>query len=324
MRREPQEDTGAAPGLIATLTAGFELTTKHLWLIILPVVLDLFFWIGPRLSVMEVVEKAASALSVEPASAELVDQMLGLAPQINLFTSLSLPLIGIPALMSGAVPESTPVSPAVIQIQSPGIWLLLFLSLTGFGLLLTTIYLNLIGKTIREERGAGMGIGPFARHVAVSAGRLLGLVFISLALLFLVMLPLLPLALLLGLVGIGALSLAVIFAGFALVVIYLSMAVPGILLNGRPVRSAIAESIRLVHTNILQTLGLLVLILIIGNGMNQLWHLADDGSWLTVVSIAGHGFVSTALAVALFVFYRDRFLRLGRASNMRPPTLPRQ
>jgi hypothetical protein len=53
-------------------------------------------------------------------------------------------------------------------------------------------------------------------------------------------------------------------------------------------------------------MSLLITVLIINSGMNFLWHLADDGSWLTLVSIAGHAFITTALAVAIFVFYRDR------------------
>ena len=51
---------------------------------------------------------------------------------------------------------------------------------------------------------------------------------------------------------------------------------------------------------------LLILILVIGTGMNFLWRLTGTESWLTVFGIFGHAFISTALAVALFVFYRDR------------------
>jgi hypothetical protein len=94
--------------------------------------------------------------------------------------------------------------------------------------------------------------------------------------------------------------------GFVLVVLLFSLAVPGIVLNKRKTIMAIVESIRLVRHNLLPTMNLLLFVLLIGSGMNFLWRLADNGSWLTLASIAGHGFVSTALAVAIFVFYRDR------------------
>jgi hypothetical protein len=64
--------------------------------------------------------------------------------------------------------------------------------------------------------------------------------------------------------------------------------------------------VRLVRGNALQTISLLLVVMLVGGGTNQLWRLADDGSWLTMVSIAGHAFVSTGLAAAIFVFYRDR------------------
>jgi membrane-anchored glycerophosphoryl diester phosphodiesterase (GDPDase) len=129
-----------------------------------------------------------------------------------------------------------------------------------------------------------------------------------------VSLPLLPVAALLGLLA-SSLFLGVMMLGFIFVATYLFLAVPGIILNGRPLLRAVAESVRLVHRNVLQTVNLLLLIVLISSGMNLLWHLADDGSWLTAISIAGHAFVSTALAGAIFIYYRDRFAVLSPASR---------
>jgi hypothetical protein len=49
---------------------------------------------------------------------------------------------------------------------------------------------------------------------------------------------------------------------------------------------------------------LLFLLFVIGNGTAILWRLADDGSWLTAASIAGHAFIRTGLMISLFVFYK--------------------
>ena len=38
-------------GALACVTTGFEVTARHLELILLPLLLDLFLWLGPRLSV---------------------------------------------------------------------------------------------------------------------------------------------------------------------------------------------------------------------------------------------------------------------------------
>ena len=304
MRQTSEEQRPAVPGVIATLTAGLELTTGNLWLIVLPILVDIFYWLGPRLSVRVLVEGAAASLQSDPALAELASQLEQLATQFNVFTTLSLPLIGIPALMSGPIPESTPLSVRVMEIDNFLLWLALFASLSVLGLLMASLYLGLIGLALwRMADGERPRFWRFMQSLVVNAVRLFGLGILFMIVLVLVSLPLLPVAALLGLLA-SSLFLGVMMLGFVLVATYIFLAVPGIILNGRPLVSAVVESIQLVHRNILQTVNLLLLIVLFSSGMNLLWHLA---SWLTAISIAGHGFVSTALAAAIFIYYRDRF-----------------
>jgi hypothetical protein len=315
MRQKPKEQRTVVPGVIATLTAGLELTTSNLWLITLPVLVDIFYWLGPRLSVRDLVERAAVGLQNDPALADMAVQIEQLAVQFNLFTALSVPLIGIPALMSGPIPENTPLTVRVLEIEDVFLWLALLAALSLLGLLLTSLYLGLIGLALRSvDDGERPKFGRFMRSLAVSSIRLFGLGLLFFFILAIVSLPLLPVAALLGLLASG-LFLGVMMLGFIFVATYLFLAVPGIILNGRPLLRAVAESVRLVHRNVLQTVNLLLLIVLISSGMNLLWHLADDGSWLTAISIAGHAFVSTALAGAIFIYYRDRFAVLSPASR---------
>jgi hypothetical protein len=307
MRQKQNEKSQGFPGVISTLTAGFELTTGHLWLLIFPVMLDSFYWLGPRLSVQGLIEQNAKILGTESTLSSLVEQMVQMAPQINLFTSLSLPLIGVPALMSGGSPETTPIIPSVLEIDSAFTWVLLFVVFSMIGLLLATIYLSLVGWALKSKEEK---VRPPAIQLFVSVGqnylRLIVLLIIGLIMLFFVSLPLLPIAVILGILS-GGLFLVVFLVGVLLVITYFSMSVPGIVFNGRPVMLAILESLRMVHRNLLPTLGLLLSIFLISNGMNLLWRIADDGSWLTVVSIVGHAFISTSLIASLFIFYRDRY-----------------
>jgi hypothetical protein len=98
----------------------------------------------------------------------------------------------------------------------------------------------------------------------------------------------------------------VLLFGFVFVAITLVLAVPAIVFRGRPVLSAVKDSIQLVYNNMMPTLNMFLLVILISTGTNLLWRLADDGSWLTLVSIAGHAFVNTALVTAIFIYYRDR------------------
>jgi len=39
--------------------------------------------------------------------------------------------------------------------------------------------------------------------------------------------------------------------------------------------------------------------------LNYLWSVPPDDSWMLLVGIAGHAFITTALLAASFVYYRD-------------------
>ena len=111
MMSHKQENSAPLPGVWQTIAAGFDLTSKHLWLAILPIILDCFLWLGPRLSGRPIIERLAAMMPADPAVGDLSAQLLALAPRTNLFTSLSIPLVGLPALMVGATPEKTPLTP---------------------------------------------------------------------------------------------------------------------------------------------------------------------------------------------------------------------
>jgi hypothetical protein len=56
----------------------------------------------------------------------------------------------------------------------------------------------------------------------------------------------------------------------------------------------------------LPTSGLFVLsAFVLRRGLNYLWSVPPENSWMMVVGIAGHAFISTALLAASFVYYRD-------------------
>jgi hypothetical protein len=56
----------------------------------------------------------------------------------------------------------------------------------------------------------------------------------------------------------------------------------------------------------LPTNGLFVLAwFVLSIGLNYLWSVPAADSWMTLVGIGGHGFITTALLAASFVYYRD-------------------
>jgi len=49
----------------------------------------------------------------------------------------------------------------------------------------------------------------------------------------------------------------------------------------------------------------LLAFVLINQGLNFLWSTPPSNSWLLLVGIAGHAFISTALLAASFIYYRD-------------------
>ena len=51
-------DRPKLPGVIDTLGSGYRILNRHLYLLLLPILLDLFYWLGPRLSIDPVARRA--------------------------------------------------------------------------------------------------------------------------------------------------------------------------------------------------------------------------------------------------------------------------
>lgn len=310
---QKRKEIATLPGVFSTVAAGFDLTAKHLWLLILPILLDIFYWLGPRLKIQAVIEQMLAVLPDDPAISDLASQLLTLAPYTNLFTNLTVRLIGVPALMTGLAPEVTPLPTTAVPVAGPGALLLLFVVLTVVGLLLTAVYYTGIAYVV-SKRANGSPLSPteWSETIGRSWLRLLGLTLIVVAGSFIIYLPIVILSSIFLMLG-GILGTVVLFTGPVLIfwlVLFLAFAPHGIVLNGRPVRRAMIESVQIVRAFMVQALGLLLLVFLLGLLLDWALMLADSGTWLTLVNITAHAFVSTALMTAVFIFYRDRYRRL--------------
>ena len=313
--------TPVFPSLWDTLKTGLDLTTKHVWLILLPVLLDGFFWLGPRLSIRPVVESFMTLMVEQAAapeqSASMIEQYKEFqelyAGAVNLFSSLNLPLIGVPTLMSGAIPAQTPIPTTTIELDNVGLILLLVGLFSVAGLLLSIVYYSLVAQAVHEE---GVHISWLWRklpHQTMSLALMLMVIGLVGGIFFVPFFCLSLFASYFNITFAFLLAFVGMMPGMTLV-LYSFFSPHGVLFYDRPPLSAIRESIALVRAHQSTTVSLFVLLYLLSYGMTWLWRLADDGSWLTLVSIVGHGFVSTALAAATFIFYRDRYPTLAGLS----------
>lgn len=286
--------------ILSPIAAGFELVTGRWWLLILPVMLDVFLWLGPRLNIAPLWQQVVAILPEAGVPAETLAQLTEAAAATNLFALLSFPYFGVPVLMSGIVaPALTPMATTSWSLDSDLAALAMTLLILGGGVLLAVAYHYLIVRAL-----AGRAAGDVHRLPRLTA-RLFGLVaFVTLALLVIYV----PLTLFAGLAGLlsPALSLIVLTIGIAVMawyLLFLGFSVHGIVLADLPVLSAVRLSIGLIQRQMVPALWLLLIVFGGRFLLGLVWHAVDLGNWLTLISIAGHAFVVTGLIAGTYVFF---------------------
>ncbi len=333
-------------GVLACLTTGFDVIARRPGLIALPFLLDLFLWLGPRLSVGPLVEplqrwlieRGAVPGLVESQTLAVAFEPLGeaLATRCNIFGTLTpAPLIGVPALMAYRMPALTPLGERIV-------WELRALPLSAgmlvvcliLGLSLSALYLRQLGIGIIDETSSPVPGPP--RWTALWGqmlwtGLLLALLFAALAFVAVLVVGFIGMSLLTLLVFVAgvdvepALSVVVLLSSFLLitasshlvfVALYLLFVVPGVVMLRRNPLEAMRESYLLTRGHPLEVFVLSSLLLVVALGFNVVWLLPEPDSWATIVGLAGHAFISTGLMATIFVFYQERlgFLSLFNES----------
>ncbi len=319
-------ETARPLSVIGCLTAGFEMVSRNLWLIALPVVLDLVLWLGPRLSVAPLLQGFIMILRTQPAPdpqtahqwARVADLLQQLGENFNLISLVgTLPLLNVPSLLAQHMPGAlTPLGESgklpIGNIPALLGWVVL---LALIGLVLGVLYLSILARvaatawhgepehaaseTSRESTWLS-GVAKYFRVLAFVTGLLtLGLVFIPLWILAMGIAITIaqPLGIVVWMLGMGAV---------AYVALHLVFVVHGVLLGRHGLLRAIWESILLFRTQLPSVTGLLLLVTVVYKGLGYAWSLPPGNSWLLAIGILGNGCVATGLTAATFVFYRER------------------
>jgi hypothetical protein len=303
----------AAPlGVIDSLTTGFNTVAQKPALLLIPLVLDLFLWLGPRLSIHTIVERLSAQIgemtgpAAENSVALFEQNLTEVLGSYNLFSALSTWPLGVPSLLAGNRLGRGPLGPPILlQVHTWEGLLASLLALVLGGLFLGTLYLSLIARRLR---GDPTSLRTWLRQAWIDWLRILVFVLIVLVSAVLSSVPFFlavemaalaaaPLGSLLLLVGIG-LGMWALF--------HLFFVAHGVLMGDLGLAEAIRNSILLVSRYRLSSVGLLLVAVLISLGLTSIWSMPASDSWLRLVAIVGNAFVNTGLAVATFVFYRER------------------
>jgi hypothetical protein len=97
-----------------------------------------------------------------------------------------------------------------------------------------------------------------------------------------------------------------IFVGLLVWIIFpLLFSGHGIFVNRNRVWPSIKQGILITRMTLPATSLFFIGILLISQGLDILWRIPPENSWLMLIGLAGHAFVSTGLLSTSFVYYRD-------------------
>ncbi|HXF84714.1 MAG TPA: hypothetical protein VNK49_04935 [Anaerolineales bacterium] len=314
MTVQKPESLPPPPGVMGSLRAGFDIVSNRIALILAPLALDVFLWLGPRLSVYELLKpffqfvfiqarQGVSDSQLEQFS-EMQDLFMNWLRDFNLFsllTKLTIFPIGISSLSAQILPVETPLGTrTVIEVTSAIGFIGLSFAFVLIGWIVGGLYFRGVAVSIFGGSEAPIGSGrAIAQTLFLCMLWSVGLLMIFFPAMFVLGI----LALISPILANSAILVFLFFSFWLIVPLY--FAPHGIFIRKQNAFSSLFASLRMARFT-LPTSGLFVLsVFLLSRGLDYLWGAPQSDSWLALVGFAGHAFITTALLAASFVYYRD-------------------
>lgn len=323
------------PGVIGSLRAGFDAVASHIWLILVPLALDIVLWLGPRLSVDGLLRpfvrymfsQARRGVAASEMNQFLEAQrifldglqsfnLLSLAGKLRMFP------IGISSLLAQRMPVDTPLGEqSIVQISSLPLLLGVAFILTLIGWMGGGLYFRWVSGTALglEETGIS-SLRAIIQTLILSVCWFIGLMVVVVPIMFV-----LTLLALISPVLVNVAIFVILLLAFWLVVPLFFMP-HGIFARRQNAFISAITSLRMARFTF-PTSGMFVIsVIILSQGLTYLWSVPPSDSWMTLVGIAGHAFITTAVLASSFVYYRDMNIWLQTVFEQwqKTRTLPKQ
>jgi hypothetical protein len=295
------------PGLVASLMAGFDSVANHSAVILPPLLLDLFLWLGPHLRLkgflQPLIERLPSLAGAFPSNfpdpAAIQTIWTDIADRFNLFVILRTFPVGSTSLLSFQTSVLNPLGVTFTLDAGP------FLGILGWGVLLAFLGWIIGGLYYFWVSKVAIKSEALSPWKSVRQAIFLSLIWLGLLFFFGIpsMLVLSVLSAISPIVGQVALFVGAMILIWMVMPVFFS--VHGIFILQLDALRAILKSINMVRFTLPNTGLFLLTFVVLNQGLNFLWNTPPLDSWWTLVGITGHAFVSTALLAASFIYYRD-------------------
>ncbi len=290
-------------GVIDTLTAGYQTINRRIWILAIPIALDLFLWLGPR------IVTSPSLLGIAPATlpAGYENQMATVQRVFASFNFFFLLALYMPSL----VPKLESLPPGAGQDHLLGSLDTVVLAVLGLflaSLWLGCLYLALLAQVVRDGR---VNLGRLLARVWLYWLRCIALIALAAVVTMVMALPSALLATAGGPVigGIGRLLLTITQFTLIWAALYLFFAINALVINDVGPLKAMSYSIAVTRRNLMSTFGLIFLIFLIWIGTPLAWQAIARNPVGLVAGIVGNAYIGSGLFAASLIFYYDRYQR---------------
>lgn len=300
------------PGVIDTIGLGFERLISRPLVIVVPVLIDLYLWLGLKVTAAPLTLRLADWLGDSGGFGELLTNQGGY--NVLEFISFQLPTLRLPTLMPLLSDPAQLGLPGVGTETTLGWWLVALLGLTAllFSYLIGAVYLRWLNATTTGE--------PFRIQAPLelrTATRLLGWAIQCLLVFALIGFPLIAASVTLAAAGAGmsGLLLAIALLPLAWGFIFFFFSALAIVVDGTTAIESFRSSYRVVRAYFWQALGFIVAFMLVTGGFPFFWRFLLNAPAGVAIAIIGNAFIASGMLAAAMLFYRDRAAELQLADN---------
>ena len=272
-------------GLIETLAFGFSTIHRRTFLLLTPIFIDLFLWLGPKSTIAPLLLSDPAITSIDNNS---ITSLLGM---LNVWGLLA---IQIPTVVGYTTIEISPVIIGRMDLHSWLIVVPLVTILAVFGILFSCVYRSMIASAIKNESSS---------RNALMARVILAWLRFSLLAVTILSVPLIMIALIqMGYSIIASLlTIPILIAAF-----YAFFTVDALFVSNVGPKTAFQYAHLVVRKYFGAALGIFLIVTLISLGMALIWASLAMNSIGTLTAIFGNAYVATGLTASSMVFYQDR------------------